>query len=71
MGVKWFQNLCFYFSILEDSLCRATGLLCSVFNFEKRINQWHSQPKIWGGAKCMILGEQHYFVWKNAFQSTK
>ena len=25
----------------------------------------------WGGAECMILGEQHYFVWKNASQSTK
>jgi len=39
-------------------------------------HQWRSQPKNcgggnWGGAECMILGEQHYFVWKNASQSTK
>ena len=25
--------------------------------------QWHSQPKILGGWKCLILGEQQYFDW--------
>jgi len=25
--------------------------------------QWHSQPKILHGSKCLILGEQQYFVW--------
>jgi len=30
-----------------------------------------ASPKIGGGAKCLILGEEHYFVWKNASQSTK
>jgi len=24
--------------------------------------QWHRQPKILGGSKCLILGEQQYFV---------
>jgi len=24
--------------------------------------QWHDQPKILGGSKCLILGEQQYFV---------
>jgi len=24
-----------------------------------------------GGSKCLILGEQHYFVWDTASQSTK
>jgi len=40
------------------------------------LNQWRSQPKNLGGqkgggAKCMISGEQHYFLWKNVSQSTK
>jgi len=34
-------------------------------------DQWRSQPKNLGGPKCLILGEEHYFVWKNASQSTK
>jgi len=33
--------------------------------------QWRSQPRNLGGAKFLILGEKHYFVWKNASQSTK
>jgi len=44
-----------------------------VFNY-----QWRSQPKIcilrgknFGGPKCLILGEQQYFVWDTASQSTK
>jgi len=24
-----------------------------------------------GGAKCLIIGEKHYFVWDTASQSTK
>jgi len=24
--------------------------------------QWHGQPKILGGSKCLILCEQQYFV---------
>jgi len=28
-------------------------------------------PKIWGGLKCLILGESRYFAWATAFQSTK
>jgi len=24
--------------------------------------QWHGMPKILGGSKCFILGEQQYFV---------
>jgi len=24
--------------------------------------QWHGMPKILGGSKCLILGEQQYFV---------
>jgi len=42
------------------------------------MGQWRSQPKnlgvpkkIFGGEKCMILGEQRYFVRKNASQITK
>jgi len=41
-------------------------------------DQWRRQPKdlvgarnFGGGPKCLILGEWHYFVWKNASQSTK
>jgi len=30
-----------------------------------------ASPEIWGGPKCLILGKQHYFVWKNASQGTK
>jgi len=30
-----------------------------------------ASPRILGGPKCLILGEKHYFVWKNAYQSTK
>jgi len=35
-----------------------------------------ASPKIcggtfFGGAKCLILGKYHYFVWKNASRSTK
>jgi len=43
---------------------------------KKYDKQWRSQPKhflgekIWG-PKCLILGEQHYFVWENASQSIK
>ena len=42
---------------------------------ENVLYQWRSQPKNFGGkqfggAKCVILGEWHYFVWKNASQST-
>jgi len=39
--------------------------------------QWRSQPKNLGGAKkfgeqnCLILGELHYFVWKNVSQRKK
>jgi len=25
--------------------------------------KWHGQPKILAGSKCLILGEQRYFVW--------
>ena len=32
--------------------------------------QWRSQPKNWG-SKYLILGEQHYFLYKDASQSTK
>ena len=32
--------------------------------------QWRSQPRNLGGPKYLILGEWHYFVWKNASQST-
>jgi len=32
---------------------------------------WERPKKLGGGAKCLILGEKHYFVWKNASQSTK
>jgi len=28
--------------------------------------QWHSQYKNFGGPKCLILGEQQYFVWDTA-----
>jgi len=31
---------------------------------------WRGQ-KCWLGPKCMILGEWHYFVWKNASRRTK
>jgi len=24
--------------------------------------QWHDQPKILGGSKCLISGEKQYFV---------
>jgi len=24
--------------------------------------QWHGQPKMLGGSKCLILGEQQYIV---------
>jgi len=24
--------------------------------------QWHGKPKFVGGSKCLILGEQQYFV---------
>jgi len=30
-----------------------------------------SRPRISGRANCLILVEKHYFVWKNASQSTK
>jgi len=34
-----------------------------------------ASSRIWGekfgGPKCLILGEYHHFVWKNASQSTK
>jgi len=33
--------------------------------------QWCSQATNFGEAKCFILGEWDYFVWKNASQSTK
>jgi len=38
--------------------------------------QRREQTKIFGGQnvfgeKCLILGEQQYFVWDTAFQSTK
>ena len=38
--------------------------------------QWRSQLKNLGGSKHFggakkILGEKHYFIWKNASQSTK
>ena len=29
-----------------------------------------ASPEI-GGAKCLIFGEKHYFIWKNASQSTQ
>ena len=28
--------------------------------------QCHGQPEILGGSKCLILGEQQYFVWDTA-----
>ena len=40
-------------------------------------NSGVTSPKIWGRSKklgwpkCLIFGEKHYFVWKNASQSTK
>jgi len=27
--------------------------------------------RIWGGAKCLILGKQQYFVWYTTSQSKK
>jgi len=41
------------------------------------MSQWRSQPRNLGmpknfeGPKYLLLGEQHYFVWKNAPESTK
>ena len=49
----------------EEKQCPRCALLIS------RQDQWRSQPKIGGGAKCLILGEQQYFVWDTASQSTK
>jgi len=34
-------------------------------------SQWRSQTKRSGGPKCLILGEQQYFIWDTASQSTK
>ena len=28
--------------------------------------QWHGQPKMLDGSKCLILGEQQYIVWDTA-----
>jgi len=39
--------------------------------FILHLKQWRSQPRNFGEAKCLILGKQHYFLWKNASQSTK
>ena len=41
------------------------------------VTQWRSQPKnfwrtkFWGGTKCLVLGEQQYFLWDTASQSAK
>jgi len=51
-------------------LNRTTNLSSSKSVISDRYSDVAS-PKIFGGAKCMILGEWHYFIWKNAFQSTK
>jgi len=30
-----------------------------------------ARPKSFGGPKCLILGEQQYFLWDTTSQSTK
>jgi len=54
-----------------------TELQERAINSKKRSHHWRSQPKNLRGAKkfwgekCLISGEQHYFLGKNASQSTK
>jgi len=35
------------------------------------MNQWRSQPKIFGVGNILTLSEQQYLVWDAASQSTK
>jgi len=59
--IRWFK-FC-------SSKLTITSLTWSDLSFIS--NNGVASPEIWGGPKCLILGEQHYFVWKNASQSTK
>jgi len=57
-------------------LCTTSCFLCLPSPVTQRSHLLGSctivaSPKIRGGTKCSILGEQHYFVWDTASQRTK
>ena len=49
-------------SAAYSSFVHKTNLTQMKQEFKYLRAQWHSQPKILYGSKCLILGEQQYFV---------
>jgi len=62
---------------LVAPLASKITIFCSLANeaaihFISHSRQWCNHSKIFlGGTKCFVLGEQQYFVWDIACQSTK
>jgi len=58
-----------FFALLAVILCHLTQGDTSEVSGVVSPKSWGS--KTFGGPKCVILGEQQYFVWDTASQSTK